>query len=362
MVSCSICGEPKRRVYCGSCTTQLTLRARINVIKAVTQVASLRESVDKTKNCGAAQADSLVSQVAALQSQLERTQQLTAEMRDETSRLIAEKDLANAQFVPARQSLRQRQISMSNDVKEFQGKLDSQTTMLESDYIQLFRSSMGLQSNCVQTLLEIFTLKKKRRRNTEYEFILGFSIIPELSQLAHYSTAVINSGFERVAYFLVFVASFLGIRLPFELHLPRKDQPRLRIGIDAEELFLPHSVKTVMRSNPREFHRYCRRLAMFALDAAHVASKVGVPNVETPVASKLSQLVAQIYLRLDHIVRSGHKIQVYAGSIRTDVDTLQDLLITMIDVEVNGRSAEWNIVEPLPTSQSPHRTHLSSVQ
>lgn len=363
MVSCSICGEPKRRVYCGSCTTHLTLRARVNVIKAISQVSSLRESVDNAKTCGAALADSLVSRIAALQAQLERTQQLTVETRNETARFRAEKQTASSQLVPARQSLRQRQVSMQNDEADFNNKLNKQISTLENDYVQLFRSSMALQTHCVRSLLDIFTLKKKRRKSTDYEFILGFNIVPELSQLAHYSTAVINSGFERVAYFLVFVASLLGVRLPFELRLPRKDQPHLQIGIDAEELFLPHSIKTLMRSNPREFHSYCRRLAMFALDTAHIGSKVGVPNVETPVASKISQLIAQIYLRLDHIVRSGHKIQVHAGSISTDVDTLQDILITMIDVEVNGRSAEWNIVEPLSSPpHSPQNRPPNSIQ
>lgn len=360
MVECGICGTDQSPLYCGGCASHLTLRSRINVMKVTSQLSDLRTNVSQAiegestpgsargghdGGGNEARTTHLQAHITTLQKRLTQLQAAVTSTHNKTAEIRQQSSSVEKSTMTSRNEAERIGRDADTQLAASRSARTDHEAVLEKGYRGLLHLSLGLQTKCCQDLLEIFALKKKRKKNG-YEIVLGFAVIPELSQLGHYSITTINSGLERVCMFLALLASYIGIRLPYELNLPQKARPRVLIGPYHAPLRLAHSVKTMMRSSPREFHDYCQLLAMLAMDVASVALKLGVSGVaELQDLTRINQLIAQIYLRVEGLIKTGHNIQVYSGTIATDLDSLQDHIITAIDVELNGKSAEWNIVE-----------------
>lgn len=352
MVECGLCGADQSPLYCGGCASHITLRSRINVIKVTSQLSELQasvaqaiESTNSAQGGNEARARRMQAQIHTLQKRLGQLQTAVMATHNRTAELKQQTASVRSQAQKTRQHVQQMAANAADQVKKSEIKRREHEAVLEKGYRNLLHLSLGLQSKCCQDLLEIFALKKKRKKNG-YEIVLGFAVVPELSHLGHYSITTINSGLERVCMFVSLLASYMGLRLPFELDRPQKARPRVLIGPSQLPLRLPHSVKTMMRSSPNEFHDYCRLLAMLAMDVAFIALKLGLAGAaELHEVTRINQLIAQIYLRIEALIKAGHTFQFYSATLAVDIDSLQDHIITAIDVELNGTSAEWNIVE-----------------
>lgn len=361
MVECGICGSDRKLLCCGGCATHLTLRARMNVIKVTSQLAGLQASVTQAlegyPNSALENGDGvsvsgnevrtvqLHSQIDILQKKLDTIQKAVDKTHNRTMELRQQHQTAKNSISNDNKSLVFIERVGKNHYEFSERSRLAKEKLLEKTYKDSLNLSLGLQSKCCQDLLEIFMLKKKRKKNG-YEIVLGHNVVPDLTQLGHYSVTTINSGLERLCAFYFFLSSYLGLQLPFETHLPQMSQPKVLLGPMHEPLWLPHSPKTMMRSSSREFHSYCRLLAMLALDLAYIALKLGLPMLaDLQDIARLNQLVAQIYLRIENLIRSGHRLKIYSGTLEIDLDALQDHLITAVDIELNGKSAEWNIID-----------------
>lgn len=333
----------------------------MNVIKVTSQLAGLQASVTQAleghpnsalENGEGANASGnevrtvqLHSKIDILQKKLDTIQKAVDKTHSRTMELRQQRQTAKTGLANENKSLIFIENAGKNHSELSERSRLTKEKVLEKTYKDSLNSSLGLQIKCCQDLLEIFTLKKKRKKNG-YEIVLGHNVVPDLTQLCHYTVTTINSGLERLCSFYVFLSSYLGLQLPFETHLQQMSQPKVLLGPLRDPLWLPHSPKTMMRSSPREFHRYCRLLAMLALDLAYIALKLGLPTfADLQDIAKLNQLAAQIYLRIENLIRSGHRLKIYSGTLEIDLDALQDHLITAVDIELNGKSAEWNIID-----------------
>lgn len=365
MAECGVCGNHQKQLYCSGCATHLTLRPRINVLNVNTQLNSLKQSVSNTLEghsttdvpasegsaypCDStgnkAHITQLTTKTELLTRKLKEIQQHTNQTKRHATMLRQKTQLIRSESDKLRTLNTEVGTIAHAQYDEYIAGKRARENELEKCYKDMLYLSLGLQTKCCHELLDIFSLKKKRKK-VGYEIVLGSNIVPELTQLGHYSVTTINSGMERVATFIMLLASYLGIRLPHDIILPRKSQPFVLIGTSRESLVLPHSVKTMMRSSTREFHHYCSLLGMLVLDVTHVALKLGIPGInDLEDVVKIHQLIAQIYLRLEGLIKQSHQIKIYSGFVPADIESVQDHLITAIDIEMNGKSAEWNIID-----------------
>lgn len=364
MAECGVCGNYQKQLYCSGCATHLTLRPRINVLNVNTQLNSLKQSVSNTLEGHSTDTESgesnayhsnstgnkahitqLTTKAELLTRKLKEIQQHTSQTKREASTLRHKTQFIQNELGKQRGLNIELGTTAHSQYDQYTVGKHARESELEKCYRDMLHLSLGLQAKCCLELLDIFSLKKKRKK-VGYEIVLGTNIVPELTKLGHYSVTTINSGIERVSTFIMLLASYLGIRLPHDIILPRKSQPFVLIGTAQESLVLPHSVKTMMRSSTREFHHYCSLLGMLVLNVTHVALKLGIPGInDLEDVVKIHQLVAQIYLRLESLIKQSHQIKIYSGFVPADIESVQDHLITAIDIEMNGKSAEWNIID-----------------
>lgn len=357
-MSCSFCGEgAQKRIYCGTCAGFNAVKIRMGYIKTKSELCELQGKVDQVLNdrmraftlasTGAPESRTshLDAEVLALQLKIDQLNRATLQchadihhVREKIQTIRAGTATATKATAALRKSFTKEKLSRIRHEKE--GIIS-----LEKSYMDLFQQTLPLQSASCESLLDLFLLKKKRRKTHDYDVVLAFNTIPEFLKLGHYPAAVINAGIERLSYFIVLLASYLGVHLPYTMYLPTRSYAFVRIGPHMKELHLGHSVKTTMRTTPRDFLDYCGSLAMVALNVAFVAARIGVTNLSFDSITRPNFLVAQLYLKLESYIRHGKQVQVHAVSLATDTELIKDHLIHSIDVDLNGNSAEWNIVE-----------------
>lgn len=191
-----------------------------------------------------------------------------------------------------------------------------------------------------------------------YDILVGFVAVPDLSSLSHYQHATINSSLERLAYFCSLVGYYLDVRLTYDILLPQKSQPILRMfhaGINIRQsMYLNESVKSIAEQKPKLFEKYACGLAMLALDLALVARTLGVNISTCEEISQLNKVVASIYRSL---VPSEKKKEETTGSTvekkyyidrdypLVDLSTLQEFIVAQTYLDINGGSAEWNLID-----------------
>lgn len=357
-MSCSFCGEgAQKRINCGTCAGFSSAKTRMGLIKTKLELFDLQEKVDRVLNdpkqaftltsCGASESRTgrLDAKVLALQLKLDQLKRATLQCHAEVNQIREKARKIKTDTATAAKSTAALRKSFTNEKNmRIQHERESIITF-EKTYMDLFQQTLPLQSACCESLLDLFLLKKKRRKTHDYDVVLAFNTIPEFLKLGHYPVAVINAGIERLSYFIVLLASYLGVHLPYTIYLPTKSFAYVRIGPLLKELYLGHSVKTTMRTTPREFHNYCGSLAMVALNVAFVAARIGVVNLGFESITRPNFLVAQLYLKLESYIKHGKQVQVHAVSLATDTELIKDHFISSIDVDLNGHSAEWNIVE-----------------
>lgn len=356
-MSCSFCGESGQKpVYCGTCAGNLFLRKRISLIKAMDQIATLQANVDTVMkdsrraiaftSTGPSDARTglLDAKILALRAKLDQTSRAVLQCRVETQQVYEKVGRIKAASAAAGKATATLKKSHANEQKSIIEHTKGQISELEKNYRNIYHQTLPLQAAACKNLLDLFMLKKKRKKSQEYDVVLGFSTIPEVSQLGQYSYPVINAGFEGLAYFTVLLASYLGIYLPYPILLPSKSQPFLRVGPEKQKLHLSRALKEIMVGNRAEFHDYCRGLAMVTLDVAFVAARIGVVNLDFIATTRANYLAAQLYMWLDGYVKKGHQIQVHAVALNTDLDAIQDHFVSLIDININGKSEEWDLV------------------
>lgn len=130
-------------------------------------------------------------------------------------------------------------------------------------------------------------------------------------------------------------------------------------------IVLRQSVKSTVQTTPTEFESYASGLAMLALDLSYISLFLGcssgavVESVvqvdktllaihETLLTSTLSQLVANSLLwqyMLQPLKANPPLPKDQGPSLLPDLDDVTDCIITRNFVEINGGSAEWNLID-----------------
>lgn len=360
---CGICAQNHEQLLCASCCSFLFLHSRVTLYKALEQLAELKGQVSASiaPRCGQAEPSGNAACVAQLQASARRLTSLAsrqsraaAALRSETQATVATAEAQAAHHAERDAHTEALTAEAAEQYTVLEETRRAREGLLQSRYREMLLETMELQSRVFADFLEVFNLKKKRKKDG-FEIVLNQVVIPDLYSLGHYSTAVINSGLERVGYFVELLARYTSQDLPYPLVLPSAAQPKLLIGHEQEPLWLPHSVRTMTRSSPRDFYRFCRLLSMQYLNVVYMALRLGAVEIRTfEDMSKLGHVLTQIYLRIDACMKQGVHMQLVSASADKDVDLdldgLQEYLITTIDVALNGRSAEWNLVEAPPTS------------
>lgn len=226
------------------------------------------------------------------------------------------------------------------------------------------------------------------------ETSVGFSTLPDLTLLARHLHTVINYSVERLAYFCFYMAYYLQLTLPYTISLPQKSAPFTRISDNTAArgssgkrvLVLRKSVKTVVQTSPRDFDLYAGGLAMLALDLSYIASVLGYrPNRAAAVGGNGSEgdgVGVEDVVQVDRTLMAVHEIltltpnlhlelaglplwqtqrrhvqqplppgqsaaqaAVVSGPALPDLEDVVDHIITRNFVEINGGSAEWNMVD-----------------
>lgn len=404
-MSCGIC-DAEQNLFCSGCCNYMFLRSRVTLIKTLSQVSELQTQVtqlvsgnepreprepresrelrelgesrehggsEKFENSGKSEGGSrpsgpcnsgncahisqLQARINSLESQIRRQKECVAETKASTTKIRL--DIERLKQLESDTHAKKLEIEEASQMvfKSAEMARHSKEGLLETGYRDMLLLSLHLQAEYLHDFLEVFKLKRKRKQNG-FEIVLGQNVVPELGSLGHYSTAVINSGMDRVCYFTALLAKYTSQTLPYPLLLPTTKQPKVLIHSisrsfnlsdsngETQSLYLHHSVKTMTRSSPREFYTYCKLLSMLYIDVAFLATRLGVVRItDLEDTAKLGHNLTQIYLQIENSLQTGARLPISASPLDVDLDALQEYLITTIDVALNGRSAEWNLVE-----------------
>jgi hypothetical protein len=219
-------------------------------------------------------------------------------------------------------------------------------------------------------VLQVFDLKTKVRRDSsgsngngagasgDSEVILGLNVVPDLTRLTHYTPKAVASSLERLAQFCILLAYYIDVRLPYEISLPQRGNPTLKIspvsGPGRGVVFASSSIRKLIHSKPEDLDTYARGLAMLALDMAAVGRAVG-HDVATPAD------IVQLNRIVPAIVHGIH-----SATIRPvhDVDDLPDCAAVkayIVDSYLDG-SAEWNLVDRSEIESQPDSDSRQQIQ
>lgn len=243
---------------------------------------------------------------------------------------------------------------------------------------------LALQKCCLLTSLFLIRRRKARRGSSRkepsskssrpvspqvFETSIAFMVLPDLTVLPRYTHSIINYSIERLAYFCFYIADYLQLTLPYTILPPQKMAPFVRVYDNLKHskraLVLRQSVKSVVQSSPKDFDVYAGGLAMLALDLSYISSmlssaEAGPIDVEAVVQVDKTLLALQETLtltpNLHQILAQSPRWQYQRQQLRQqdqvlevpafpDLDDVIDYIITRNFVEINGGSAEWNLVD-----------------
>lgn len=422
MTTCHICGEgpPCKRLLCGACASYMVLGNRISLINSTTEVETLTADINgligpnlkyepkvalrygsdkpsETRWTGALQART--ENLARKLHKIEQNKLKLSHSIQETRQTVARLKSANAETISHIREQRKRARQVHDAQKR---EIHSVVSSNVKDAELLKDSIDRLAWAHCKDLALLFGIRKRRRKKEPvkesaanggrlhenyrddldeqtgatnvsrngastrvspyYDILIGFVVVPDLSILSHYPPSTIGSSLERVAYFCCLVAYYLDVRLPFDIFLPQRSQPTVRMahaGLNIKQsIHLNETIKSIAEQKPKLFEHYVGGLAMLALDMAHVARALGISISSCEEIAQLNKVVASVYRSLVPSEKRKRDEQRTSAvnSAMADLASLQDYIITQTYLDLNGESAEWNLVDLEETEEKTSET------
>ncbi|ANB15334.1 hypothetical protein AWJ20_2961 [Sugiyamaella lignohabitans] len=218
----------------------------------------------------------------------------------------------------------------------------------------------------------------------QYDLVLGFNIVPDLSILAHYSHVTVNSALERLASLCHLLAYYLDIRLPYEITQTHTGYYRIsRPGKEKLRLDITQPILSFAKDKHLEFEAYAEALAMLAINTAAILYSRGVHISLVEDIVQVNRTVALIAgIRLEssservHTLPSSTSPQNPAEGVPSsqqavttqpesfqhrapqpqnrnsttesfmpDLFSVKDYIVSQMYLDISGGSAEWNLIE-----------------
>ncbi|KAA8911803.1 hypothetical protein TRICI_003718 [Trichomonascus ciferrii] len=382
MVSCGICSQPasfSKKFFCASCASFLVLDDRISLINSCTEVSSLARDIDSllindtkykpykkttnpaTKGSSSTIDTSHIRNVGVLKTKANclRSQNQRARHEAQQLRSAVKKGWEDAERLKDKNETRRIRLKQMREELEKKHRLQkstiiSQTTSKREACIHVKNTIQQLQLRFCRELAYLFGIRRRKRKTdeTSYDIILGFSVLPDLSNLPHYSQSTINIALERLAYFCCLAAYYLDIRLPYEILLPQRNHCYVRMahfGSTKHSIFLTSSVTQLAQEQPKEFELYVEGLSMLALCLLEIASSRDIQLESVTEAAQLSRVLSLIYKQF--VPDTHHQPETPSPSpnppspTAINLESLQDYIINQSYLEINGGSNEWNFID-----------------
>lgn len=392
MVSCGICGQAasfSKKFYCASCTSYLVLDERISLINSGSEVASLARDIDqllvndtkyqpyhKRPNPGVDVPSSHIRNVGVLKTRANWLRSQNQRIRHESNHMKNDiNSLRQDEVERVRDTNEMRRIRLKQMREELEKKyrlqksaIISRTTSKQEAIRHTTTSINHLQTRFCKELTHLFGIRRRRRKNNDhdassssYDIILGFSIVPDLSNLAHYSQSTLNIALERLAYFCTLSAYYLDIRLPYEILLPQRNHCYVRMAhfgwTTKHSIYLTTTVTHMAQERPKEFENYVEGLSMLALCLLDIATSRDIQienNVEE--AAQINRVLSRLYRELipSSEQQPNNSIPTPSPSpapgsnlpeSTINLETLQDYIINQSYLIINGGSNEWDLID-----------------
>ena len=203
-----------------------------------------------------------------------------------------------------------------------------------------------------------------------FETSIAFTFLPDFAVLPRYPHTMINASTERLAYYCFYIAYYLHLTLPYTILTPQKQAPFIRICENSRHIrravVLRNSVKTTVQTTPTEFESYASGLAMLALNLSYIAVFLGCsPPTQITLDSvvQVDKMILTIHENLltstlPQLIENSpfwqfQRQQLKPGpmprddciAMLPDLEDVVDSIITRNFLEINGGSAEWNLVD-----------------
>lgn len=382
MVSCGICSQPasfSKKFFCASCASFLVLDDRISLINSCSEVSSLARDIDsllindtkykpyrKTTSTTTKGASSTVdtshirnvgvlkTKVNCLRAQNQRTRHEAQQLKSAVKRDREETERLRDKNEARRIRLKQMREELEKKHRLQKSAIISQTTSKREACIHARNTIQQLQLRFCRELAYLFGIRRRKRKadETSYDIILGFSVLPDLSNLPHYSQSTINIALERLAYFCCLSAYYLDIRLPYEILLPQRSHCYVRMahfGSTKHSIFLTSSITQLAQEQPKEFELYVEGLSMLTLCLLEIASSKDILFESVTEVAKINHVLSLIYKQF--VPETHHQSETPSPTpnppspATINLETLQDYIINQSYLEINGGSNEWNFID-----------------
>lgn len=416
IASCGICDHPasfSKKFFCSSCASFLVLDDYIGLVNVDSEVADLSNELNGMLK------DEIRSDTDSNETTIGRSDNLMllrSRLSDLKSRMsclknkLAEDRLSIDNHRDSINHLKESNILMKKSLNRLTEECDKQLTLQRSSLLSSIselrsgttianQSLSQLQTHCCKELIMFFGITEKRRKKYremksvdmtknskrspppqlppssngsifahKFDVFIGFSVLPDLSILPHYRQSTINTALERLAYFVALISHYLQIKLPYQILLPQRSYPHLRIAYPAlsirHTLFIEntHSIYNMVQNHSYQFEEYAQGLAMLALCLAQVANYhqiiltspqeiVQVNKVISRLCSKyttdalnsddMSSTESEMSSNKESVTPSPHPPDAHSP---IDLESIQDYIISQVSLEIHGSSSEWNVV------------------
>ncbi|CAN6644251.1 hypothetical protein TRVA0_020S01530 [Trichomonascus vanleenenianus] len=393
---CGICKE-KKPFFCASCATYLSLNERLSLVNSSGKAGQLATAVNdlvagllvyegrsaQKKPTASSYSRPLRNNATQLENSLTRLKNQAMSVQDanhdigeQISRLKQENRLKRERIAGLRADL-------SKAFSDDSGKIWQRCSNRWDAIVGYDEAIAELQTSHCKELIHLFGIRKRRKKpednkippedhRPEYNIIIGFSVLPTLTGIARYNEISLNTAMERLAYFCSLASHYLQIKLPYEILLPQRSHPYVRMGnlskLAKRSLHLTSSVKTLAQSQPKQFEEYVEGLAMLVYSLLTIALhlNVEIPSVEAAV--QLDRVLSKIYKALipdssgaatraklpplQSFSQVSQLAQKSAPVCPIGVDAIQDYIVTQEYLELNGESGEWIAIGSLEHSAS----------
>lgn len=329
--SCSLCTSQTTPLLCSRCSSHLVLEHQTKSIPVQSQIHTL------------------TSQINNMPTQYRTQKAVRSELTLRKKRVLEKLSAVQSEIRKQKERVGTMQQKVSEKRKEVQALRDSRQGVVQlpssgRTYVstdtgdEIVRKRWELTYKLVARLSGLFLIRRSRRASVEV--YICFVGVPDLKALVKQSPrASLNVCFDRVAIYTLLVSWYLGVSLPYAITPPLKHAPYV-VMQHRHVLLLRKSARDVLVEQPREFERYATTLSMLVLDLAYLASKVGV-HVESVLD------MASILMEMDRVFATGKATQPISDNDipeTPDLEEVTDLIVTANFIEVNGGSAEWNLI------------------
>lgn len=375
---------------CARCCSHQFLVWQVQSVPVATEVHDLIAKVNELVQTSTSEGDSGKFQLKSLQAKrmaleqeksrvLEQTIQVKqlidsskTKIKDLQTILQAQKPIVPSLSVDLERNSKAQISGFSDIITSKQSRSVPQEEAIDQSTLQRCRD-----------LTSLFTIRRRKLRANSsikeglksprpqspvvFETSIAFTILPDLRVLSRHPHTMINASVERLAYFCFYIANYLNLSLPYTILPPQKQAPFVRISGFShprkQPIVLLKSVKTTLQETPRKFDMYAEALAMLALDLSYIAAFLKcTPPMALPVEAvvQVDQAVLAIQDSLLTTNLASSPLWQYqrpqlSSSPRMkddldiaflpDLEDVTDFIITRNFVEINGGSAEWNLVD-----------------